>query len=748
MPNSLSNGIFTLQEFYNRGVIKLAPDVLVYIGGSLTTAVLAPVSSSNSNLSFNDGITTVSVQSNLDPPGSSTANIEITTPLYGDNSKYWALFPGIDSNTPVKAPLFQPMMEVKIFFKGRFLVNNQPKYYPSFWGFVTNVEEQYNGGVYKILLSCADMLHWWAFSKLNVHPIPESNIAAGGGQTLTVFATIFKRSNPYQILYQLTSMMGMSDFVTPAWVAQKTSLNEIYPANLMKTAATGIMAYWKARFSGAANLLKMYGINGTKVNKNGIQERQPEKTNPILSTDSQLVEGYRYKDVNNYILDIDYIRKFELFADYDKMGTFENSEYMTKLEIATTIKDRTDFEFFQDTNGNFVFKPPFYNLNVRGILPYTLLPNDIVSYALTTDVEGICTVLTVNTPMYKNLRTTTFDLGKGFHMDIDLAKRYGIRDREITLEYVYDAGMARTLALGQMNVMNAKTVVGNVSIPGRPELRLGYPIYIEHRDSFHYVKSITHSFDYGGSFTTTLSLETERKKRYSDNDVASGDLNIMPLKDQVYRLKPGSVAPPKSNPKDPPPLWPVSEKEIKQQDLLGSQYKISSLTQGEYALDTRANLNEYNVTQNSVPFTDEDGYQVIGSFAYGRNLNPILMSSETSGPPILKDVYLTTMARPVYQSESDSMNILFFDKQEGAVPAYLNTANNEMPATLGRIVDIDSSSNYVLTQSLTTSQLNDANDLLTPPITGETYKALVNAGVQFNVPAPPGASPLVNKQGQ
>ena len=63
-----------------------------------------------------------------------------------------------------------------------------------------------------------------------------------------------------------------------------------------------------------------------------------------------------------------------------------------------------------------------------------------------------------------------------------------------------------------MGVNNAKAVIGSVTIPGRPEVRLGYPIYIEHRDSFHYIKSINHSFDFGGSFSTTLALETERRK--------------------------------------------------------------------------------------------------------------------------------------------------------------------------------------------------------------------------------------------
>jgi len=181
MSTTLGNGIFSLQEFYNRGVTKLAPDVLVYIGGSLTTQVLAPVSNNgNGNLTFDDGITSISIQNTSDPPGSSTANIEINTPIYGPNSKYWVLYPDpLNAGAPIRAPLFVPMMEVKVYFKGRYLIKGTPQYYPAFWGLISTIEETYSGGMYKILLGCVDMLHWWAYSTINVHPVPESRIMSG-----------------------------------------------------------------------------------------------------------------------------------------------------------------------------------------------------------------------------------------------------------------------------------------------------------------------------------------------------------------------------------------------------------------------------------------------------------------------------------------------------------------------------------------------------------------------------------------
>jgi len=740
---SLDSGIFTLKEFYNRGVIKLAPDVLVYIGGSLTTSVIAPVTGKDSNLSFNDGITNVNVQNNVDPPGSSNATIEITTPIYGEKSKYWVYYKGIDSSSPVRAPIFVPMMEVKIYFKGRFLVQDRPRYYAAFWGFITDVEENFSGGAYKINLTCADILHWWAYSKINVHPVPASNIMVGGGQKLTAFSTIFDRMNPYQILYTLTKNMGMHEFVTVSWPGQKTPLQSIYPTKLFRRVTKGIMSYWQQRFANIGNLLKMYGINGRRVDERGIQKRVPENNVTKKNQMSRIQEAATPKDDQRYSLDIDFIRNFETFADYENMGTFENAEYMTKLDIATTIKSRVDFEFYQDVNGNFIFKPPFYNLNVKGILPYTILPSEIISYSVSQNSEGIVTVMTVYTPMHKNLKTTSYNRGIGFHMDIDLMNRYGVRHHEITMEYVRDESIARTLALGQLSQVNAKTIVGNVTIPGRPEMKLGYPIYMEHRDSFHYVKSINHAFDYAGTFTTTLSLETERRKVYNPDN-----WNEL-YKDRVFRIM-GPVPEKdkkKTNKQDPPPLFAVEKNEIIEQDFLIGERKIVSVNQGKYAIKKRKTTAELSVTSTTVPYTDADGFQVIGSFPYGRNLNAINVLSTKTNLPVLKEVYLTTMARPVYTNEQKSMEILFFPDEEGAVPSYLNEGDRKLPRILGLEKDLELFKNTELKDTLTGAEKkedifkknNTTNDIIV------NVTDMTPENVKTDSPIPKGNSQLVNQ---
>ena len=229
----MASGLFTVQQFKNRGIIKLAPDVLVYVSGSFSAMMIAPVSSRDQAVTFNDGITNVSINNSIEP-GQSTATIQITTPIYGETSHYWVTFQDPDTGKNRRVPYFVPMMEVKIYLKGRFLSDGQPRYYPAFWGLINTVEENFSGGVFTLNLNCVDMLHWWHWSTVNIHPVPATNIAVGGGLDLTPWSTIFKRSNPYVIIWRLADLMGESLFIPPTWVGQKTTMSQSFPASAIK----------------------------------------------------------------------------------------------------------------------------------------------------------------------------------------------------------------------------------------------------------------------------------------------------------------------------------------------------------------------------------------------------------------------------------------------------------------------------------------------------------------------------------
>jgi len=316
-------------------------------------------------------------------------------------------------------------------------------------------------------------------------------------------------------------------------------------------------------------------------------------------------------------------------------------------------------------------------------------------------------------------------------------------------------------------------VTGSVTIPGRPEMRLGYPIYMEHRDSFHYVRSINHSFDYGGSFTTTLSLQTERRKVwYEDETERKWKLHI----DKVYRFKEAIKTPEPPKPKNtktkepkkkdtapkrpckvldaeqgPPTLEVTDKVEKDQMKLYEGQRRIVSMKQGRYELTPRndhtlsVNLrktstgnpanrgrDERVVTVTTTPYTDDQGYQVFGAFPYGRSLNPVLIAPRLSDSdsntqlPVLKEVYLTVMARPLFDHESRNMNLLFFEDKEGAAPLYLDT-ENKMPQVLGMIADTSSENPCIdPNQNENKANKNAKNPQKDAAVTEATTKATVS----------------------
>jgi hypothetical protein len=140
-------------------------------------------------------------------------------------------------------------------------------------------------------------------------------------------------------------------------------------------------------------------------------------------------------------------------------------------------------------------------------------------------------------------------------------------------------------------------------------------------------------------------------------------------------------------------IYPTDPESLKRQELLKAAQKIMGMDQGLYKIDDMASASEISVTVSSIPYSDEDGYRVVGSFPYGRNLNPILVSNEiedisskNSGINTvnLKNLYLATMARPVWKNESAAMEPLFFDNAEGAVPTYINdNPEGTIPNKLG-----------------------------------------------------------------
>jgi hypothetical protein len=92
--------------------------------------------------------------------------------------------------------------------------------------------------------------------------------------------------------------------------------------------------------------------------------------------------------------------------------------------------------------------------------------------------------------------------------------------------------------VSHLDVLNAGTNSCSITIPIRPELRTGHPIYVEHIDCFYYIAGLAHSFSFGGSCTTTLQLTAKRAKWIPPGDPTKKGIEAVTLDKPHYPPKP------------------------------------------------------------------------------------------------------------------------------------------------------------------------------------------------------------------
>jgi len=698
---TVRSGLFTLKEFsYRRNVLKLAPDAFVVINGALTSRVLSPMESKGTkDIDIRGGIVSVNVSAAVSPPGASRASIEIIAPMYkGLHEDYYISMPN-----GTRVPFFIPMMEVKIYMKGRYLeseYNYTPRYYPVFWGMITNVQENYSDGNFTISISCEDFLCWWKYQKITINPSVQS--AFFGGATQLRFPSVFEKMSAWEIIYSLftdsfftqhgeNGAAAFYNFVYPSW-----SKSAELPSSIIATRdtfgplASNVIEYWNKRFGfGVTNSddpslikeqlekvpLKMYGLRGPisfETVKNKLLTFLDNKDN-----DKQDQTDTRAK------LDLDFglLARVQPYGLFGLFGNGAEATIFSKLEIATSICEKTFMEFFVDTNGEIVFKPPFYNLDVAsGNVPYYRVgPNDVINYNASFDSNSIINYLVVTGPRYQSLESLE---AIGFHADFASIAKMGIRSDQVSVPYGMNAKQLKMIAAAEMARRNGQAYTGSVSIPLRPEIRLGYPVYLEHVDTFYYVTGINHNFTFGSAATTDLSLQFKREKIFDDgnsrvpNSVKGDVLYSCVLRDkesEVAKLaktgslnnteiaeliKDGILSDAQMNLKtleivnrkiDKGELPKYKDKvididkyinDLKKQiaseesgvysgpGILGlwriERAKVKERTQDQINQagdDATFTSNELvMITDDSVPYTDKLGYRHIGTFPYGANL--------------------------------------------------------------------------------------------------------------------------------
>lgn len=477
-----------------------APDALVYINGE---ADILGCSKCRRRFDWNRYITSVQVDLNVDsPPGSAT--ISLTIPRHSIDEFYF------DGN-----PLITPMMEIEIFSKGYYLLEGLPQYYPIFWGLVTEVTNAYSGGEHTVSINCADILKWWEICKMNINPAFTQTSGQGGR---SIFGNVFFGMNPYDVIWTLAQQAFGDVIVGTGSLVSLVNENNPSFQNTFRNALGDIMQYWNQRFSKIRSNLLLYGTAGTAVRGDVIQaayqNRKPSFGKPFAS---QLVRQANGNATAQMDFDPTDPQVAAFRTQFSQAGqvNFWQSEYQTKLEMASAAKEAIGFEFYMDVTGDIVFKPPFYNLDVLSNKPVSWIQDiDIIDWDFTDSEAEVVTQIqlqgnfggTVDYGMPEE--ATPYTSVTDYH----LLRKYGWRSQTYNSEFMASPQLMFYVGLDMLDRYNSKRFHGTVTIPMRPELRLGFPVYIAPLDQIWYVQGISHNIAFGGRATTTLNLTAKRGK--------------------------------------------------------------------------------------------------------------------------------------------------------------------------------------------------------------------------------------------
>ena len=491
-----------------RPTVVTAPDALVYINGELD---LTGCPTCHRKFDLGQYITSIQVDLSVESaPGS--ASISLSIPRHSIDDFY---FDG--------SPIICPMMEVEIFAKGYYTLEGLPQYYPIFWGLVTEVGNSYSSGEHTVSIHCADILKWWEICKMNINP---AYTQSAGQMGRSIFQNVFYGTNPFDVIWSL-AQNAMGDVMQGSG-SLITLVKEQAQRSTFTSAMSDIMRYWETRFSKIRSNLLLYGTAGTAVRGDAIfarlQDGKDHSASGGISSIVRTANGGKSGSQMGYDPTDPQVCAFRRQFNQAGQVNFWQSEFQTKLELANAAKTAIGYEFYMDVTGDIVFKPPFYNMDIMSNKPISWIQDiDIIDFDLSESESEVITQIVLqgnfggNTDFGLPEECTPFTTVTDYH----LLRKYGWRQQTFNSEFMGDLMTMFYTGLDMLDRYNCRRHRGTVTIPLRPELRLGFPIYLAPYDQIWYIQGISHNIAFGGRATTALTLTAKREKFIAPKGIAN-----------------------------------------------------------------------------------------------------------------------------------------------------------------------------------------------------------------------------------
>lgn len=454
-------------------------------------------------------------------------------------------------------------------------------YYHTFHGVVTSVGMAYDAGVQTFTCQCISMLQLWQYLPVSVNASIFGARAINSKNHSSIMGHNFTGMHPYAIIYKLYEDLAGAGAGVSWALSQKTNVDAKFNG---ETFFSTMQKYWEKRFNTSQIKLRMHGATGDLFNSfeatllgryvssadltNSLKDRfgsvrgttsdkvfgkslganmgNKKRTDTLVASKAlgKNAEGDNAHGQNG---DFD-LNMAEMVAFTTKLGQIAQfqlfeSTYETKMNIAQEVTKVTGFEFYQDVDGDFVFKPPFYNLDTSEAKVYRIEDIDIISLQV-DEKEPQYTYIVGKGNWAQNFEGHGVENEwgvQGTYVDYRLVAQFGWRMATFECQYLTDAKSVFFMSMNYLDVQNAHTHTASLTIPLRPEIRPGYPVYIVPLDCYYYVTNLAHSFAMGGRCTTALTLTAKRAKFYAPGDYRKRGVEAIDLGNTTLPEKPLEV---------------------------------------------------------------------------------------------------------------------------------------------------------------------------------------------------------------
>lgn len=553
----------------NRTVVKYTPDALVFINGDTS---LPGCARCRGRIEVQKFVTGLSVEAGTDPT-SHSATINLALPRVQGKQVF------IDGENILRAGLeVHVFMRGYFPVRGMFshLANKQSgpsagaspsdtsqfdlskyatyPYYPVFHGLITQVSYEYSDGFYYGTLNCTSLLHFWQYVNITTAGawMAQDKRPVQDLGRPTLYGHNFNNTHPFSIIYTLYRDVAGSAAGVDFALGEATNLDASVGASMGddgRQIFSMVSLYWTQRFKTRIQNLRMYGVNGQLFN--GVQQAWLGKNrdvNGLLTsstandptTTSSVRDPFaaRYSvakslglqgagadftfspliQQDNEFFNLSVLDMYAFNQSIADMGANNlwQTTYQTKMDIAQRVMEVTGYEFYQDVDGDLVFKPPFWNLDTAPNRYYRLEDSDIINITF-TEKEPNATYIIVRGVWVPGLTDVTPPddvlTKRGLYIDYKLVAQFGWRPAPtLELTYVIDPKVLFWIGVARLDTLNVNTFSATATIPIRAELRPGFPVYIPFADCYYYITQLSHSFAFGGQCTTSLVLTCRRAK--------------------------------------------------------------------------------------------------------------------------------------------------------------------------------------------------------------------------------------------